>query len=156
MRPKVGEPRKLSGMLRFGWLKRLKTSARSCRLRRSPRAVFLTSEALTFSVPGPSRVLRPALPNVPGAGNAKADVSNQRSGVRFERVGSPTTFGRSFAPKPSVERPVPLLSMSESRATVNGLPVWSVTMPKVCQPLKIVESQPRSARCARPLPNGRS
>ena len=74
-------------------------------------------------------MLRPALPNVPGAGNLKADVSNHSSGVRGPLLGLPTTSGRSFAPKPSDERPVPLLSNSCMSATVKGLPVCAVTTP---------------------------
>src|ERR1044072_587469 len=101
-------------------------------------------------------MLRPELPKVPGAGKLKAAVLNQRSGVGFEATGLPTTFGRSFAPKPRIERPVPLLSMSDKSATVNGRPVCSVTMPKLCQPVKTVETQPLSAKYFLPFPNGRS
>src|ERR1041384_8703699 len=123
IRPKVGEPRKLSGKLKFGWLKRLKASARNCRFTRSVKWVFFTSDAFTLLNPGPSRIFLPALPNVPGAEKANAAVLNHCDVVGLDNSGLPTRFGRSFAPKPRIDLPVPLLSMSESSATVNGLPV---------------------------------
>src|SRR6185369_5149201 len=81
-------------------------------------------------------MLRPALPNVPGAGKANAAVLNHCVVVGFESSGLPTRFGRSFAPKPRIDRPVPLLSISDNNATVNGRPDWRVTIPEVCQPVK--------------------
>ena len=45
-------------------------------------------------------MFRPALPKVPRGEKAKAAVLNQRSGVGSSSLGSPTTSGRSFAPKP--------------------------------------------------------
>src|SRR5215210_9517040 len=96
----------------------------------------------------------PALPNVPGAGKAKATVLNHCSVVEFESSGFPIRLGRSLAPKPRIDRPVPLLSISESSATVNGRPDCSATMPNVSHPLKTVESQPSSATYSRPFPNG--
>src|ERR1051325_10479970 len=122
IRPKVGEPRKLSGRLKFGWLKRLKASARNCKLKRSVRAVFFTRDAFTFWNPGPSRIFLPAFPNVPGGGKTKAAVLNHCNVVGFDSSGCPTRLGRSFAPNPRIDRPVPLLSISESRTTVNGRP----------------------------------
>src|SRR5690349_1855192 len=99
-------------------------------------------------------MLRPALPNVPGGENAKAAVLNHCAVVWFESSGFPTTFGRSFAPKPRIERPVPLLSISGSSATVNGRPDCTVIMPDVSHPLSTVDSKPLPARYCRPLPNG--
>ncbi len=55
-------------------------------------------------------------------GKRKGAVLNHCAVVGFESSGLPTRFGRSFAPKPRIDRPVPLLSISESSATVNGLP----------------------------------
>jgi hypothetical protein len=57
-------------------------------------------------------MLRPALPKVPGGGKTNADVLNHLSGVGLLNVGLPATFGRSFAPKPRMDLPVPLLSIS--------------------------------------------
>src|ERR1022692_1269457 len=90
-------------------------------------------------------MFRPALPKLPKGGMANAVVSNQPSGLAWESAGLRSTFGRSLAPKPSVDWPVLLLSTSGSSATVNGRPVWNVQTPKVCHP-------PRR----RPLPNGKS
>ena len=69
--------------------------------------------------------------------------------------GIPATLGRSFAPKPRIDLPVPLLSISESRATVNGRPDCNVTMPYVSQPVRSVVTQPESAKYFRPLPTGK-
>src|SRR5437588_1422179 len=101
-------------------------------------------------------MFRPALPNVPGGEKLNALVLNQRSIVGDASCGGPVIFGRSLAPKPRIDLPVPLLSMSGSKATVNGRPDCSVTIPRVCQPLQMVDTQPRSARWLRPLPKGRS
>src|ERR1043166_1490171 len=142
IRPKVGEPRKLSGRLKFGCLKRLKASARNCSFTVSVKLVFFTSDTFTLSNPGPSRIFLPALPNVPGAGNANAAVLNHSDVVGFDNSGLLATFGRSFAPKPRIDLPVPLLSSSGSSATVNGRPVCNCTMPKVSQPLITFPARP--------------
>ena len=68
----------------------------------------------------------------------------------------PTTFGRSLAPKPSVDRPVLLLSMSESSATVNGRPLCKLSIPKVCQPARSVDRNPLFAINVRLFPHGKS
>src|SRR5262245_9143781 len=96
--------------------------------------VFLINETFTEAKPGPARILRPALPNEPKGGFRKALVSNQRSGVGWERWGWPTTLGRSTTPNPILGRPVLLLSTPGRRVTVNGRPVWKVHTPLVCQP----------------------
>ena len=51
-------------------------------------------------VRGPMTVLRPALPNVPGAAGAKAAVLNQASHRLGPLLGLPTTFGRSLLDSP--------------------------------------------------------
>src|SRR6185369_12933056 len=99
-------------------------------------------------------MLRPAFPNVPGAGKTNADVLNHLSGEGLLSVGLPATFGRSFAPNPSIDLPVPLLSISERSATVNGRPVCKVTIPKVSQPVSTVDSNPGFEKYWRPLPKG--
>src|SRR5687767_15300352 len=98
----------------------------------------------------------PAFPKVPPKGKLNALVLNHRSGVGFASRVFPVTLGRSFAPKPSAENPVPLLSNSRIRATVNGRPVCAVTIPAVCQPLHKVDQPPPPQRYLRPLPKGRS
>src|SRR5215510_1832926 len=76
---------------------------------------------------GPMIVLRPALPNVPRAGAAKAAVLNQlEASRRAPAIGEPTTFGRSLS------SPVPLTSM-----LINGVignPLDAVYIPLSCQP----------------------
>ena len=71
--------------------------------------------------PGPVSVLRPLLPNVPNAGIENAAVLNH--------VGSPGwhrrlagDVGPIVVPEARFDRPVLLLSMSGSSATVNGRP----------------------------------
>src|SRR5262249_15639924 len=109
-----------------------------------------------FVYPGPSSIFRPASPKLPNGGKANASVLNHLSGVPSEISGRPTTFGRSLAPKPSVDLPVLLLSISDNKATVNGRPLCRVRMPNVCQPVRIVGNQPSPATNDRPLPNGKS
>src|SRR5687767_1058517 len=101
-------------------------------------------------------MFRPAFPKVPSAGKAKAAVLNHCPVEGELRCGSPTRLGRSLAPNPRIERPVPLLSISESKATVNGRPDCHVITPKLCHPLKSVEAHPLSAKNRLPSPKGRS
>src|SRR5262245_10609392 len=88
--PKEGEPTKLSGKPKFGWLNRLKNSVRNWMVVASLIMVFLTSEKLTFLKLGPSRMLRPELPKLPNGGMAKAAVLNHRSGVGLSNLARPT------------------------------------------------------------------
>ena len=69
-------------------------------------------------------------------------VLNQRSGVGSCQAASPLTFGRSLAPKPNDDRPVPELSSSDGSATVNGRPDCIVRMPFSEKPRP---DQPRTA-----------
>src|SRR5262249_10762346 len=98
----------------------------------------------------------PESPKLPLGAIWNADVSNHRSGVRLDSWPEASRFGRWFAPKPRLSNPVLALSITDSSATVNGLPVCRVTTPNVCQPLTIVDNKPRSASSARPFPNGSS
>ena len=68
--------------------------------------------------------------------------------------GSPETFGRSLLPKPRFERPVLLLSMSGSSATVNGRPLWNVATPCRSRFESHEVSQPLLASSGWPSPNG--
>src|SRR5260221_7703780 len=96
-------------------------------------------------------MFRPALPNDPYGGSVKAPVLNQRVAVGSLTLGFPDRFGRSFAPNPSDERPVLLLSFSGRSATVNGRPLCIATIPLTVQP-------PSAASSASPRPraNGTS
>src|SRR3984893_6982364 len=54
-----------TGTAKFAWFKMLKTSARNCTLKDSDiflTWLFLNTEKSRFIVPGPVRMLRPALP----------------------------------------------------------------------------------------------
>ena len=63
------------GLLKFARLNRLNTSHRNSRLIPSRIRKALNADMSTFAYPGPVRMLRPAVPNVPSAGNAKREVS---------------------------------------------------------------------------------
>src|SRR5207249_2370466 len=76
MRPKVLSATAVSGLFNKVWLNTLKNSARYCRRSRSRIVKTLCAEKSTLKVPGPLRILRPALPKVPSLAEAKADVSN--------------------------------------------------------------------------------
>src|SRR5579859_6997706 len=132
--PNVGEPRKISGRLKFGWLRVLKASARNCSVALSANLVFFTSARFTVCSEGPVRMLRPEFPNVPNGGSANADVLNHMPGDGEESLGLPSTLGRSLAPKPRMDCPVLLLSSADRSATVNGRPDWNDRIPLVCQP----------------------
>src|SRR5260370_37043688 len=101
-------------------------------------------------------MFRPAFPNEPYGGMTNAAVVNHRFGPGLDNVGSPTRLGRSFAPKPSDDRPVLLLSKSGSRATVNGRPVCNVRTPVTSQFASRSEAQPCVANRLLPVPNGMS
>src|SRR5580765_7375929 len=64
-----------SGLEKLGWLKRLKNSARSCKITCSERAVSLKTEKLNSLKLGPCKELRPRLPKwrVPGTQLVSSD-----------------------------------------------------------------------------------
>ena len=66
-------------------------------------------------MPGPTRLLRPALPKVNSAGVAYASGLYQRAGLGFARLGSPIRSGRSW---PNV----PVFDVSRLIAGENGKP----------------------------------
>src|SRR5581483_1623016 len=63
---------------KFTRLKRLKNSARNSRLVLSVRAVVLNSEKSKLARPGPLKLPRPTLPNVPAGGSENAAGLNHR------------------------------------------------------------------------------
>jgi len=60
------------GSAKFAWLKRLKISVRNSSLTLSLMGMRLLKIRSDCQKPGPRRALRARLPNVPGAGMAKA------------------------------------------------------------------------------------
>lgn len=82
------------GYLRLGWLRALNPSSRNSRLFRSPILKILDTARLSVTLPGPSRMLRPELPNVPDAGTEKHEASNHRWMVRFEIAPLQVRLGR--------------------------------------------------------------
>src|SRR5262249_35091353 len=98
----------------------LKNSERNCRLTRSRMRVDFTTEKSAMFVRGPIMVLRPALPNVPGAAGAKAAVLNQASQRFGPLFALPTRFGRSFE-----DSPLPLGAAPFQKGVI-GTPLASV------------------------------
>src|ERR1700704_3448834 len=91
MRVKLGDVMVVSGRSGFTWLKALKNSERNCSRRLSPPSGnSLTAERSTFQKPGARKIFRPALPNEPGPGIAKAALLNHAARLGLVRCGSPT------------------------------------------------------------------
>src|SRR6202021_1135903 len=77
-----------------------------CRVFDSVRWVVLKTEKSIFRVPGPWRMLRPASPQVPGVGFAKAAVLNHSASVRWPVGSDPLPFppirsARGVRPSPT-------------------------------------------------------
>src|SRR5690348_8612982 len=94
-------------------------------------ATFLNSERSELNRPGPIRMPRPVLPNVPGALMAKALVLNHcrilaALGRSPGNAGLPTWSARSAL--------IPLNELSIPEVIVNGRPVCRVTIPLACHP----------------------
>src|SRR5260370_34000350 len=80
---------------KFVWLRILKNSARNSRCICSRIGNCLTREVSQVLYPGPSMMLRPALPNVPWAVLcAKAHVLKRVPGIQGPALGLPTRLGR--------------------------------------------------------------
>ena len=67
IRPKFGDVWVVLGVPRFTQLSALNASMRTCTLVLPPVENVLCNPRSTFLVPGPRKVLRPELPNVPSA-----------------------------------------------------------------------------------------
>ena len=61
------------GLVKLGWLKTLKNSARNCAVRRSRNFQLLVTDKSTLRMPESRQSLRPAVPNVPAAGGIKTE-----------------------------------------------------------------------------------
>src|SRR3954453_1182171 len=135
-------------------LNRLNASRRSwSRVSRLKWTCFNTPR-LKFAYPGPSTMLRPALPNVPKGGIENAAVLNQCAAPGCATLVSSLTFGRSLAPNPREARPVLLSSKSGDNRTVKGRPLCSVRIPLTAQFASRADAQPWFAKRVLPDPNG--
>src|SRR5216117_2968842 len=125
----------------------LKNSARNCAFLFSldGNGIFFISEKSNARSPGPSKGFRAALPNVFGAGMAKAFAFQKLPVVFAPLLGSPIRFGRSELP--------PVLLLSPLRVGVSGRPACKVRIPPICQSPRIFETGPE-LRYACPCPNG--
>src|SRR6516225_1712976 len=81
------------GVLKLARLRMLKNSARNCKLKRSRSCVFLMAEKSQVARPGPTRLLRVALPQNPllGGGCRKNAGLYHRVGVPM--IALPLKFG---------------------------------------------------------------
>ena len=111
------------GSPKEGWFRILAASTRSCRPTPSLTLKFLPSEKLIVFKPGPTRLFLPSLPNVPGAGGAKAAVLYHALIPALLRCQSPTTFGNWL--------PACACELLEAIVTVNGCPLWATIVAAV-------------------------
>src|SRR5690242_1027212 len=121
----------------------LKTSARNSSVMVSVSFMSLITAESRLANPGPLRMFRPALPNVPGGDRAKAEGLNQQVTV-------PT--GEPFGHDPVYGLPIRsgrwLLSidctsaLSNPRTGVNGTLLWKLPIPEICHPPIIFPANP--------------
>src|SRR5580658_3560685 len=91
----------------------------------SYRANSLARLKSTSVKPGPVRLLRPASPNVPGAGLAKAAGLNQVALLRCDTLGLPTTSAYRLEPPWLMDAESPgsiVVAMPDWITGVNGVP----------------------------------
>src|SRR5437868_5020515 len=143
----------LSGSLKLAWFRTLKSSARNWNCFDSAIDMFLNSEKSQFAYPGPSAILRPALPNCwtgeLGSGVIRANafaLSHALAECDPELGSCPATrFGR-LAEKPVISGAPPCSDTSLESKTVNGVRLIAVTIPLSCHPPNTCRYQP-SACC---------
>src|SRR5262249_32177540 len=92
----------------------------------------LPTPASRLTNPGPSRMLRPELPNVFAGCTTKSAALNHRFTLRWDagRTPVPTRFGRASVAAS------PVFDGSKPTATVKGMPDCSAAMPDNCQPVR--------------------
>src|SRR5215813_5418312 len=127
MLPKLLDVTVELGLLSWVWLMPLKNSARYRSLHRSLITNNRWIAKSKLNVPGPGRMLRPELSNVPGAAVLNDDVVNHwvircPSGP-LVRDGLAITSARSL--------PTPLSASSSPAVIVNGNPLCQFQMPLV-------------------------
>ena len=137
------------GSFQIGLLNRLNASRRNCSVLLAIRK-FRMIDASTFVMPGPKKVLRPALPKVPNAFSTNASVLNHRAIVCWSpgRIGScPVTFGRSWPPA--------VFDLSVPTYAVRGNPLDVDKIVVSCHPPRIAAPRPVCMN-GFPSPNGSS
>src|SRR5215813_1541896 len=131
MRPNAADVRVALGDPKLGRLIRLKASQRNCTRCDSVIRNVFDIDTSQPKVPGPSTMLRPALPNVPAALALNTDVlknfaSISARGRSLGSAGDPLTFGRSkFTPVSELSRPLRMFT---------GCPASTVTTPPNSHP----------------------
>ena len=81
------------GVLKLARFRRLKISARNCRLSRSRSGVFLMAEKSQVARPGPYRLFRVALPQNPLLGGGCRKTAGLNHCVGVPRMAFPVKFG---------------------------------------------------------------
>src|SRR5215472_16804463 len=139
--PNCALEKDVTGLLKLGRFNTLNTSQRRSNDSLSVARKILNAEASTLARPGPVRILRPAVPNVPDAGSPKRDVSNY-FWMNCARDSSPYV-ATGPAPIKSARSPVPpeRLRLTPA-ATENGIPLCSVIIPFNCQPARNARLNP--------------
>src|SRR5215469_15241580 len=116
-----------------GWFQTLKNSARNWRLvpRSWLKTKFLNTDRFQLSRPGPRTPLWGSLPQVPGAGTEKTEVSNHSLTVWGFNI-LPSMFGRL-----AVLRTM-LATFWPANPMFSGAPERAVTIPDTSQPPRVV------------------
>src|SRR5882762_5345138 len=127
----------------------LKNSNRNWNSFDSVTRMFFNAEKSQFAYPGPSAILRPALPNCSTGElgscttRANAFAFSHAVVVRGPELGfcPATRFGR-LAENPVISGAPPCNEASLESKTVNGVPLISVAIPFTCQFPRICRYQP--------------
>src|ERR1017187_6056304 len=122
--PKVDAVSEPFGLLNCGVLVKLKVSARSSTLARSPILKLLNSDRFSANNPGPLMMLRPVVPKLTPVGWEKLAVANQGLPVLMPcKIWTGATWLAVWV-SPGVLRLLPLAVM------LNGVPVNKVRTPE--------------------------
>src|SRR5882762_8862214 len=149
-----GEARSAFGSPNWGWLNRLKNSARKSAPTRSVTLKRLMSEKSVFTKPGPESGVREAVPNSPTGAWVKQAGLNHRWGVWLILVGLQVWIGRLLVAKLSSKFTPDSLTLLTMK-TGNPEVIFSITV--ACQPPRAALIGPlQPPPKALPLPKGRS
>jgi hypothetical protein len=134
--PEVGVSKDAIRQIEIRTIEQVENFPSELELRDAKRPRLASAKSI-LAKPGPTTLLRRALPNVYRAGRAKADVSNHWSGVRSPpgRFGFRNWSGRCAGP-------VPMLARSTLRFTVNGAPAWATQIALARQPPRTASAAP--------------
>ena len=146
--PNCAFPNVNAGVPNCGWLNKLNPSALNSTRIPSRHLIgkFRCNETSVLTIPGPVKILRPALPITYGAGNTNADVSNHFATAGLSNLPFAIRFGQLV---------VPVFALSKFRFRVNGSPPDKVVIPLNAQPPNKYDAGP-DVTYFFPAPNGKS